>query len=262
MLKTIWEDFTRSSRTKSLDNEFYRCDTIKTTMFGILAALILLFAPVSTAVVHAEDNATSTDTEVTTTKESTKSSTVREKIQDAVEVKKARIDEIRTNAKAEMDKRREEFKTKLTTIKDAKKKAIVERVTAKFEATNKKWVENWKERLSRLTKVMDKMDARADELTTKGKDTSAYETAAATARTKIKDASDALDAQLAKGYVPSITTETTLGTDVKTVASEFKTDVKAVEAAFKAAREAVRAAFTALKASAGAGAEVNKNGGE
>ncbi len=117
----------------------------------------------------------------------------------------------------------------------------------KFNLLNTKWVGHWQNVLDRLSKILDKMDARSQQLAQDGADISDYEKLSDEARKDIAEALTLLGEQAGNTYVFNITTESRLGTEVSKVTAQYKADIAATHKAVKAAREAVKAAFTSLK---------------
>ncbi|MBI2103842.1 hypothetical protein HYT59_02465 [Candidatus Woesebacteria bacterium] len=215
---------------------------------------------ISAATLKATDTATTTTTEKTTTSEATpkpSASPTTTKTEEAIkerletmslEEKAKRLEEIRLEAKKRWELKKADFKENVAVIKVEKRKLVLEKLVEKFNAVNNKWVDHWEGILNKLSQILDKVDARAEKLTSEGIDTSTYKTAAATARAKIAEAVEALEDQAADTYVFDADTETEFGTQVKSIPTLFKADVQATHELVKEAREGVNDAFAALKA--------------
>lgn len=144
-------------------------------------------------------------------------------------------------------KKREEFKLKLTEIKDEKKKEKLTNLDANLSKVNSNTVDRWGKALDRLTAILEKIKTRTDEAQTAGKDVTGILSAIATAETKIADAKAAVADQSNNAYVIVIGSESNLGQSVKATISTLKTDLKGVEAKVKIAKDAVKDLFSALK---------------
>ncbi len=143
---------------------------------------------------------------------------------------------------------REQFKVKLETIKDQKKKVIVEKLDAGLSERNKNWVDHWTNVLTKLSDILARIKSRADKAQAAGHDIGSVNAAIQAAEDAITSAQTAINNQASKDYVVNISTEKNLGQGVKTTLSQFKTDTKAVLEKVTAAREAVKKALLALVA--------------
>lgn len=112
---------------------------------------------------------------------------------------------------------RENFKTKLRSIRDEKKKALVEKLDARFAEVNTKRTTQMAKHLDKMTEILGKTIP------------------------EIQKAREANTAQAAKTYIITITTEKNLKMDVGKVRSQLEADLKAVHELVVAARKAVKA---------------------
>lgn len=155
------------------------------------------------------------------------------------------------NLKADFQKRKEdamtEFKANLQKIKDTRKQTVVTNVNDRIGNRNTLWVSHWNEVTKRLTTILDKIQTRSTEAAASGKDVTSVTTAITAARSAISAAQAAIDTQSTKTYTIAISSETTLGSDVKATISAFQTDVKNVISLLNTARRAVETAFQAIK---------------
>lgn len=140
----------------------------------------------------------------------------------ALAINKTDVRELRASKSAEM---RVEFKAKLAKIRDEKKKAIVEKLDARFAEVNEKRTNQMSGHLYRMSGILDKVT---------GKDVTA-------ARAAIQVASTAVSAQAAKSYLITITTEANLKMDVGKVRSQLESDLRVVHQLVIEARKAVQA---------------------
>lgn len=180
---------------------------------------------------------------------------VREEAREKREELKSEFEAKREEAKEKRKESREEFKTKLAELRDEKKKEIVERIDEKLSTLNSKWVDRWNKVLERLTEVLAKIKLRTSTAKANGKDTSAIETAIASAEKAITDAQEAVNVQAGKNYVIIIGDEEGIGQDVRTTINQFHADIRTTKEAVSKAKEAVKNVFQSLKTIVGEGEE-------
>ncbi|MBI2613334.1 MAG: hypothetical protein HYW62_00980 [Candidatus Levybacteria bacterium] len=121
--------------------------------------------------------------------------------------------------------RREEFRAKLQTIKDLKKKALVERIDTKLANANAKHTERFTQVLSNLQTILDKMSEDVDKTQ---------------AQAAIDAAKAAVENQAAKTYTITISTEIALRSDVGKVTSQLRLDLVAAYKLIIDAKQAVQ----------------------
>lgn len=144
--------------------------------------------------------------------------------------------------------RREEFQTRIATIKNEQKKALVERLDQKFTAVNKRQTDWMLERLDKLTDIVAKLQDRITTLKTNGKDTPSAEIALANAQSTIETSRTAVVAQAAKEYTPQVSTESALKLTVGATASQLNTDLATTHQTVITAKQAVHTANKAIVA--------------
>lgn len=137
-------------------------------------------------------------------------------------------EELHTNRQAARDA----FKQKLTTIKDERKQALVEKIDTSMQEINSR-------RTTQMTAALTRLSTIIDHVASKAGDNVEAKAAVATAQTAIATAKQAVAAQLAKDYVITITGETTLGQAVKTTIQSLRTDLQATHAIVVSAQQAV-----------------------
>lgn len=155
------------------------------------------------------------------------------KATSAAERKEAKMElkddkkERRETLKEDIKLKRTEFKEKLAKIKDQKKQKIVEKLDTRFNEVNAKRTAQMTTNLDKMTKILDKLFDRGVNV--------------ATPSNSIQTALEAVQAQAAKTYVISISTEDKLKLDVGKVRSQLELDLKSVNELVIAARKAVQA---------------------
>lgn len=157
-------------------------------------------------------------------------------IQPLQKTKKSELFQEREATKAAFQAKREEFKIRLQTIKDQRKKLLVERIDAKIAEVNKNHTAKYTETLNRLQTFLDKFNNSATEAG-KLSDVLANITAAQTA---IDTARKAVDAQAAETYTMAITDDSTLKLNAGKTMSQFRHDLVAVHKLVIDAKQAVQ----------------------
>ena len=128
--------------------------------------------------------------------------------------------------------RRNEFKQKVQTIRDERKKKIVERADAKLAEINKRRTDAMVRHLDKMSEILAKVKARDG-------DTTVAEAAVAEARS-------AVAVQAAKTYVIIISTEDKLKINVGETMKALKTDLQAVHQKIVGARKATADAIRSV----------------
>lgn len=154
---------------------------------------------------------------------------------------KDRMQEQRSTMKA----KREEFKQRLQTIRDEKKKAVVERLDNKLSQVNEKRTNRMLEYLERLSPILTKIKERTSFAKSSGKDTTAVDTAIASAEATLTNAQNAATTQAEKEYVITIDSQTLRNTVGKTT-SQLQSDLQIVHKAVVDAKQKVIAAAREL----------------
>ncbi|MBF8249587.1 MAG: hypothetical protein HW400_188 [Candidatus Levybacteria bacterium] len=150
------------------------------------------------------------------------------------EQKKTAVSKIKEDAKVMIQAKRDEFKAKLQTIKDLRKKTLVERIDAKLAEVNKNHTTRFTEILVRLQGFLDKIKQSPTATnSTVLADITAVQTAIDTAKT-------AVDTQAAKAYTIGITDETSLKINVGATVSQLRLDLMAVYKLVIDAKQAVQ----------------------
>jgi hypothetical protein len=134
---------------------------------------------------------------------------------------------------------RRDFKSALNTIKDQKKKAIVENIDTKIAQINTLRTQQMLNRVNQLELVLTHIATKEAELSSQRKDTSLLKVDITNATEALDTAKQALTAQSQKDYVIDITTEEKLGPSVKDTLKQFRTDLKGVFADVVMAKEKI-----------------------
>ncbi len=136
--------------------------------------------------------------------------------------------------------KRDEFRVRLATIRDEKKKAIVERIDQNIVKINTNRTAIMLRHLTKIEEILGRIETRTNSLASSGKDVTAVRTAITKAREAIAAARTAVNAQAVKTYTIDITTETNLGSAVSAARTAFAKDLSAAHQTVVTARKAVR----------------------
>lgn len=153
-------------------------------------------------------------------------SSLKQRIKDIVQMK-------REETKQALKLKRDEFKAGIQTIKDQRKKLLVERIDTKIAELNKKSTDGFSEVLAGLQTFLDKISQSTND-----------EKVLAdikVAQTAIDTAVVAVASQSAKTYTLQITTEQNLRINVGTTMSQFRQDLMATHKLVVDAKQAVQA---------------------
>lgn len=139
-----------------------------------------------------------------------------------------------------------EFRTKLDSIRDEKKKTKVENLDQRISQINANRTSIMLSHLTKIEEILNRLETRTNDLATAGKDVTAVRTAITKARDVIASARAAVTAQAAKTYTFNITTEGNLGQAVSSTRLQFARDLQAAHKTVVAARKEVREVLVAL----------------
>lgn len=148
--------------------------------------------------------------------------------------------------KEDAQQKREEFKTRLQTIRNERKKAAVERIDTKIANTNEVHTVRFTSILVKLQSILDRVSQKAQEAKANGKDTAVLDSSIVSAQAAIDSAKAAVSAQAAKTYAIQISDEATLRNSVGATTSQFKKDLRDVHKAIVEAKQAVQKAVSEL----------------
>lgn len=188
---------------------------------------LLLITPLFLLVFVATVNA-----QTTTGSAQTTAAKLKEQLQTLQDQKKTAVGQIRADTKAAIDAKREEFKTRIATIKDQRKKALAERIDAKLATVNANHTAKFLDALARFQAFLDKAKQSTTDATVLA--------AAATAQTAIDTAKAAVEAQALKTYTMEVTDDATLKINAGTVVSQLRLDLMAVHKLVVDAKQAVQ----------------------
>lgn len=156
------------------------------------------------------------------------------------------VKEARENQADIKNQNREETRTKFQTIKDDKKRQIIENISNLIASVNQKRTTIMANHLNRIEWVLEKLKIKTQTAKDDGKNVSSVETAIVSAETTIKSSRDKIAAQAVKQYNINISNEDALGTAVASTRQTFQADLKVVNDSVIAARKAVSTAIETL----------------
>ncbi len=170
----------------------------------------------------------------------------------------ARREEFRVDLKEKQDAMQsriqaaqDAFRKKLGEIKDERKRQVAERVGENLSKVLTNRIGAFSALIDNIDALLGRVKTRRDKVVTAGGDVSAVNTAIAAADVAVAAARTAVTGLAGKTYVPKVTTDATLKTDLGAARDALKKDLLSVQNAVKAARDAVKAAAVALKAIVG-----------
>jgi len=200
-------------------------------MFDQLIGLVLLGLGIRTTLPGSVKGDTTTSAQL--------HSVSREQFLRSIQSEKARALEASHEARLQ-------FREKLKTVADARKKTIVSNVDAKMSQINTQRTDVWTNQLNKMSQILERVSVQASGAGAGGSDTAAVDEAIISAQTAIQAAQDAVTAQAGKQYVVAITTENALKATVATTTRTFKQDITSVQRSITEARNAVHSAIQTL----------------
>lgn len=139
------------------------------------------------------------------------------------------------SAKTIREQKRTEIQNKIQKIKDIRKQKIITGLDRSYVNINNRWTTHFKNVLERLTKILDKVKARAEK-----KNNLVALSSINGVYTQIDKVKAAVEEQALKTYTIEITNENRLGEAAKAVHSQLKNDLRTLREQIKAIRESIR----------------------
>lgn len=133
-----------------------------------------------------------------------------------------------------------QFREKLKSVKDERKKKLTERIDGKITNSNQKHAARFEAILDKLSKILERISQKASEVKAKGADTATLEEAIALAQNAIDSAKAEVSKQKEKTYLIQIPeNEQGLKGEVGIVVSRFRGELKDVHKKVVEAKQAV-----------------------
>lgn len=190
--------------------------------------------------VNAIESTTATTGSARPTAPATSASKLKEQMRLLQDQKKATASQAKEEIRTAIQTKRAEFKERLQTIKDLKRKTVIERMDVKLAEVNKNQTAKFTEVISKLQAIVDKIK----QLTTNANVLADISVAQAA----IDSAKTAVETQAAKTYTMTIVDDTTLKANAGTTVSELRQDLTAVHKLVVDAKQAVQRLSTDKKA--------------
>ena len=154
---------------------------------------------------------------------------------------------IKSQIKERNTTKRQEYKQRLSEIRDKKKSAILERIDNKITTLNKKHTDRFNKLLEKLTSILSRIEAKADDIETDGVNVSTVDVAVQNAKDAIAIAQREITEQSEKENVIEIDEENNLGSVVSSALNEFRKDMAIIRDSVKVVRDAVFEAAKTLR---------------
>lgn len=171
--------------------------------------------------------------EVTSVKESTKTTTIKDRV-------KAKKEEVREKVAS----RTAVLKNRLKQFRDKKIAGVVEKVNDGLAFVNNKRTDLMLKHLNKMTEIILKVEERVNKLSTSGRDVTAAQDAIVKAKDSISSAEEAAKLQAEKEYAVEISKEANAKEDTKKTRDLLKSDLVSVQQKVIDARKAVSVAIT------------------
>jgi uncharacterized coiled-coil DUF342 family protein len=156
-------------------------------------------------------------------------------------------EEIRNNVREKFQDLKQLWQEKLQQIKDGRKRTLLERVNNRICQLNQSRTAVMNQHLDTMEQILKRVETKAGELKSQGKDISSIESAIADARNKISEARAAVENQSGRVCTINITgDQIKLGQEVQTAVRDFGGELSAVHQKIKDARTAVAGAIQKL----------------
>ena len=131
------------------------------------------------------------------------------------------------------------LKQKLARFKDKAKATRVENLNENLNTVNANVTSALEKNLSNIEMALQKLKVKAEEAESAGKDVTALKSDIVKVEGEWSEASDALNAQMAKDYTIAVNTESTVKADAEAARNTLRTDLKLTHSAIKEARDAL-----------------------
>lgn len=154
----------------------------------------------------------------------------------------------REEAQEKFQAKREAFQQKVATIKDERKRQLVETISSKLSTVNTNRTNQMTENLEKLSDILAKIQEKATTAKADGNNTTNVDTAIAKAETAINNAKTAVVTQASKEYIITITATGSgqLKRSVGATTKQLQADLSASHKLLVAAKQAVQQAHMEL----------------
>lgn len=152
-------------------------------------------------------------------------------------------EQVSSNVRVRLQQAREEFKQKVAELRDQNRQRLILNIDERIQTVNKNWTDHWSTALDRLDTILGKIETR---LQNYDGDTTDIDSAIVDAKDSIATARTAVEAQANKDYVIEITDDTTIGSQMRGLISQFHEDLTATRTVVNDAWQAVRDVFNTV----------------
>ncbi len=152
---------------------------------------------------------------------------------------------VRSDAKKKLEVsqeevKKEEFKKKVETITDERKRKALFNLDEGFSRINKNRTEHYRKILEKLSNILTKIELKLIALEESDNQVPEVENLISEIKDKISETGNLIDSQESNVYVIAIETEENLGENVSTVKSQFKSDIGVIEEKIKEIKNLLR----------------------
>lgn len=159
---------------------------------------------------------------------------------------KAEMETKREEIQAKISEANDKFKESLKNIKDENKKVSAEKIVDLITELNTKMTDNLSDKVNQIENVLVSIESRISKAKDNGIDVSSLDSKVSDAKDAIEKARDSISTQANKVYEITVTDDTTLRTEMKTLRDTFKKDIEAVRLIVKEAHTTVKNVAVAL----------------
>jgi len=161
-------------------------------------------------------------------------------VKTAREEYKKEIEAKREEVKAKIAEMKTSFTESLTKVKDENKKISAEKIISAIQELNTKLTTQLSTKIDQIENVLVSIESRISKAEAKGLDVTTAKTQVLAAKEAISKARAAISIQSQKVYTTTITSETTLKTEIKAVRDTFKKEMASTSELVKASHIAVK----------------------
>lgn len=171
----------------------------------------------------------------------------REKLQERIASKEANFHASREAFLKEKKERHEQFKEKLQTIKNEKKKVTLEKLETKIASISAKRTASMTNTLQKLQEIMGKITQNEQTLKQQGVDTTPSQEAIKNAQEALTAAEEAITTQSTKDYSIPLENEESAKSNVGSAIKVLQADLKDTHKKLLAAKKAIWQAHRAVR---------------
>lgn len=149
-------------------------------------------------------------------------------------------------AKLKIEEMKTSLRLNLSKIKDEGKKISIEKIVSLVQSINTKTTDIFSKKIDQIENVLISIESRISKAEDKGLDVSSVKIEVTKSEQAIEEVRGFISIQSEKVYEVSITSESTLKTEMKNLRDSFSKDIKALISEVKFVRETVKNTATML----------------